>query len=230
MKKAVLLAAGRASRLQKGEEFRSKAMFEVGGKPLILNAVETINKIPSIDTIIVVYNSNDKEIARVKEYTDKKIEFVVDNVQKGSLYSFWLCKIIGDNAFIMFDCDIIFSEKEFVKNNYEKFSDSKNYVAKIDEVTSEQKNNSILRGSRVLRFCKAGVQEGEHVGYIYKFQRFPYELCKKFIDKNEYRFSNFFDAYVRSEVVETFNVAKLVDIDCEEDVAGNKDYIEDIRG
>lgn len=229
IRNAVILAGGKATRLQKNKEvFVSKAMYNVNGKPLISNAFEVINQISTIKKIFILYNPDDKDILSCSYFTNKQIIFIPDKKQKGSLYTFWLCRKKCHKSFIMFDCDTIFSAQEFLYMNEFKLKDDNDYIICVKEPTKEQKPNALVVKNNITKFCKKGVVGGVHVGYIYKFCKFPTKICGKFLKNKEYHFSKFFECLIEIKKIRTMEISKLIDIDSEEDVINNSLLIQKI--
>jgi 2-C-methyl-D-erythritol 4-phosphate cytidylyltransferase len=82
MLSAIILAAGKGKRLNAAVP---KPLVRIGNKPAIIHSLETLNKHPGIDEIIVVLNSdNQGEIIKViKSCSFKKIEaFVLGGIRR----------------------------------------------------------------------------------------------------------------------------------------------------
>ena len=67
--KAVVLAAGKGSRLQAGESDASKVMRQACGKPLLWYVLDALSFIPPQDVIIVVGYKKDEVISSFHGYT-----------------------------------------------------------------------------------------------------------------------------------------------------------------
>ncbi len=80
--KALILAAGYATRLYPLTKNKPKALLEVGGKTILDNIVEKIESVPQIDEILVITNNKfslDFEQWAQEKKTEKKIKIINDS-------------------------------------------------------------------------------------------------------------------------------------------------------
>ena len=77
--KAVVLAAGKGTRLHSAEHHQPKALREANGKPLLHYVLSALDFLPKEDTVIVVGHMRDQVEARFPEYP-----FAVQEPQQGT--------------------------------------------------------------------------------------------------------------------------------------------------
>lgn len=94
-KKAVILAAGFGSRLRPLTDLRPKPLVEVGGTPILFNALRNLEAVGVEDvTIVVGYRKDAIQYACGERFGTLNITYVESNVydKTGSAYSLWLAR------------------------------------------------------------------------------------------------------------------------------------------
>jgi NDP-sugar pyrophosphorylase family protein len=110
---AVILAAGKGSRLHPITLRRSKAMLPILGKPIVERVMETLVA-NGVREFIMVVSEEDSEVGRYfQEQTalDVAIQFVVQPERLGMANALSLAAPYLDDAFIMSACDNLMSPK-----------------------------------------------------------------------------------------------------------------------
>ncbi len=112
--KAVILAAGRGSRLgSKGKE-QPKSMIKIGEKSIIHNQIQTCLDYGINDFVVVVGYQMETLKAHILELLrPDQITFVENPIyaSTNTLYSLWLCRELFTDDFIYFNADIFFGGK-----------------------------------------------------------------------------------------------------------------------
>ncbi len=112
--KAVILAAGRGSRLgTKGKE-QPKSMIKIGEKSIIHNQIQTCLEYGINDFVVVVGYQMDVLKSHILELLKPDQVTFVENpiyATTNTLYSLWLCRDLFTDDFIYFNADIFFGGK-----------------------------------------------------------------------------------------------------------------------
>lgn len=172
--KAVLLAAGRGSRLGEYTAQTPKCMLTVGSRRIIDYQIQCLEAL-HIRTIIVVVGFMAKSVMRYLTETYPRISFSFienpDYVTTNTAYSLWLAKEeFIDSDFVYFNADVIFHAEILRRLLY---SPDKNILAVNRADTGDEEVKVELHGSRVLAIGKDVPKEkayGEFIG-IGKFSR-----------------------------------------------------------
>jgi len=116
--KAVILAAGVASRLRPLTNEIPKCLLEVGGKLILERAIDNILENGINDIVIVTGFLREKiEIFVKNKYKGVDFTFLHNDVydSTNNIYSLWLCKDVIENSdILLMDADIVF-EGEIIK-------------------------------------------------------------------------------------------------------------------
>lgn len=105
--KAVVLAAGRGTRLAPVTDDRSKAMVPVLGRPLVDRVVETL-AINGLRQLVMVVGPNDEEIRhhfKAISALDLSVEFVIQEERLGMAHALGLAATLLDGPFVLSACD-----------------------------------------------------------------------------------------------------------------------------
>lgn len=127
--KAIVLAAGRGSRLEKLTEQTNKCMLELDGKAIIEFSLDNILAAGIEDAIVVVGYKSEEIINKIGiDYKGLKITYVFQNEQKGLVHAIETAKPhIGNSDFMLFLGDEVMKKPRhkkmlqyFVKNKESK--------------------------------------------------------------------------------------------------------------
>lgn len=103
---AVILAAGVGSRLKALTGGKSKALLEIGGRPLILHQLEALADHGVGPVLVVVgYQADD-----VQAVIGDRAQVVLNDrfTETNSLYSLWLTRDWVQGPFVLLNCDLFF--------------------------------------------------------------------------------------------------------------------------
>ncbi len=130
---ALMLAAGKGSRLGKYTKDNTKCMLEVNGKPLIDQAIENLKKVGINKLIMVVGYKKENVIKHLgNEYNGVKIEYIENPIYDttNNIYSLYLArnKLIEDDT-ILLESDLIFESKILEK----LITDKRKNLAVVDK-------------------------------------------------------------------------------------------------
>jgi choline kinase len=106
---AVILAAGMGSRLHTMTGGGSKALVEIGGRPLILHTLEALADHGIGPVLVVVGHDADA----LQEVIGDRAEVLLNDrfAETNSLYSLWLARDWIKGAFILLNCDLFFDPR-----------------------------------------------------------------------------------------------------------------------
>ena len=106
---AVLLAAGLGSRLHKFTDGASKALVEIGGRPLILHQLEALADHGVGPVLVIVGHDADK----VQAVISNRAEVLLNDrfIETNSLYSLWLARDWVKGPFVLLNCDLLFDHR-----------------------------------------------------------------------------------------------------------------------
>ncbi len=178
---AVMLAAGKGSRLGKYTKDNTKCMLEINGKTLLERTIDALCK-ANIKKIILVlgYKKNNvKQFIKDKKL-DKKIEIIyIDNdmyESTNNIYSLYLARnyLIEDDT-ILFESDIIYNEN-IIKNLVDDNNNNAAVLAKYEQwmdgtVVELDDNNIITKFIEKKDFDYKKVDSYYKTVNIYKFNR-----------------------------------------------------------
>lgn len=178
---AVMLAAGKGSRLGKYTKDNTKCMLEINGKTLLERTIDALCK-ANIKKIILVlgYKKNNvKQFIKDKKL-DKKIEIIyIDNdmyESTNNIYSLYLARnyLIEDDT-ILLESDIIYNEN-IIKNLVDDNNNNAAVLAKYEQwmdgtVVELDDNNIITKFIEKKDFDYKKVDSYYKTVNIYKFNR-----------------------------------------------------------
>lgn len=131
--KAIILAAGYATRLYPLTKDRAKALLPIGGKPIIDYIVEQMNQVDGLDAIYVV--SNTKFYPQFVEWAKEiKSAIPISVLDDGTTDDSNKRGAIGDIAFVMKECQIDDEILVIAGDNFFTYSlvDYVDYYRKVD--------------------------------------------------------------------------------------------------
>ncbi len=165
--KALLLVAGRGSRLGSYTENSPKTLLEICGKPILCHIIDRIIANGITNIIVIVGFQKEKIIDLLKtEYPSINFKFIENNIYErtNTLYSMFLAKDELKEDFVYFHGDVIFNEN-IIKNLL-------NPRCKNGAVVEAQKESMQAFGFEgiVTRISKKKDAIGKALG-IYKFSK-----------------------------------------------------------
>jgi choline kinase len=154
--KAVILAAGIASRLRPLTDNTPKCLLKVGNKTILEHTLENIIANNISDIIIVTgYLENQVKYYVKEKFPKLNVTFIFNELYAttNNIYSLWLAKdaLLGDDMLLM-DSDIIFDRKiiaELVNSRYINCLALKRHVVGTEEIkVKADRNGRILEISK----------------------------------------------------------------------------------
>ena len=107
---AVILAAGRGTRLQKLTSTRTKAMMPIAGKPMIARVIEML-KDAGLSEFIIVAHPQDQELKDLfSQSPDVRLAF--QSERKGAAHALSMAAPLIKEDFLLTACDNLVGEKE----------------------------------------------------------------------------------------------------------------------
>ncbi|MDA3778737.1 MAG: phosphocholine cytidylyltransferase family protein [Bacteroidales bacterium] len=146
IKTAIILAAGRGTRLKEMTNDIPKPMIKINDKSIIRNLIEQLID-EGIDRIIVLVGYMSKIIEEhLKEYK-KEIDLIfIENkiyATTNNIYTLWLAKDYMQGGFYLFEADI-FCEKALIKN---LLTDNRDNIMLVGKFTSLM-NGTVIRNNK----------------------------------------------------------------------------------
>lgn len=113
--KAVILAAGAATRLRPLTDLMPKCLLDIGGKPLLGRTFETLQSRDIHDVICVTGYRGDQIVRFVgQQFPRMHVEFVENKryADTNNIYSLWLARdLFRGHSMLLLDSDIVFDGK-----------------------------------------------------------------------------------------------------------------------
>lgn len=166
---AVILAAGKGSRMKREDSNLIKPLVKVLGKEVIRYPLESFiqNGIERIHVIVNTY----EDLSIIKElYPHANILFHVHDNNNSALVAIDNVAKYIDGSFILADCDLVANEEKIdnmVNYGINKINDCDGLVA--NGINPQFVNNHylIMDEKRVVGFDKQGCLENKHGGFMY---------------------------------------------------------------
>ncbi|MBB3458815.1 NDP-sugar pyrophosphorylase family protein [Rhizobium sp. BK313] len=113
-RKAIVLAAGVGSRLRPLTDLRPKPLVEVGGTPILFNALRNLNAVGVKEvTIVVGYRKDAIQCACGRNFNGLAVDYVESTRfdMSGSAYSLWLARdsLLAGDCYVL-EADVFFEE------------------------------------------------------------------------------------------------------------------------
>lgn len=226
---AVILASGYGRRMRRKESSPSKPMTLINKKPLISYGIDMLLA-SGIKKIYVVYHFITADILNILNYCEnykKYIEFIQEDVQKGTLLTFSRVKDLITPPFIMIFEDIISSKSDFI--NMLEFG--KKYItSKADLVIQTVLNPTIysekaflIEKNRIIKYKKDEIvdkinifQSVKYGGMVYLWLSNPFSIIENHLACQNYKFSIFLEKYVLNHIVYEMPINDMWDVDTPE--------------
>ncbi|MBA3853415.1 MAG: hypothetical protein C0503_03310 [Gemmatimonas sp.] len=161
---AVILAAGMGSRLNTMTGGGSKALVEIGGRPLILHTLEALADHGVGPVLVIVGHEADK----LQEVIGDRAEVLLNErfAETNSLYSLWLARDWVKGEFLLLNCDLFFDPQIL-----DELLDEPGNVIAYDSTSSRGREQTkvALRKRRVVDIGKdlpATSARGESLGML----------------------------------------------------------------
>lgn len=229
IKGAVILASGYGRRMRKTACFPSKPMTMIGAKPLISYAIDLLIE-SGVEKVFIVYQSVTADILRLTNYDSRYVnylEFVEEDVQKGTLFSFSRVKHLLEPPFLMTFADIIAEKNDFI----DMLNIGKKYIgSKVDLVIQTVNSPSLLserafltKNNKVIKYQKNGITGEEngncdisYGGMVCLWLSNPFSLVDMYLSRQGYKLSGFLENYVPNHLVYGMEIKDMWDVDTPE--------------
>ena len=193
MTKALILAAGLGSRLEKNTKNIPKALVKVNGKPILdyqLNALKN-QKIENLVIVLGYHGHLIRDYIKNNFFDNFNVQFVSNDIydKSNSSYSFWLAKnFLANQDYIHLNCDIIFSDKLLNRVINSKFANI--ITTRSDLELKDQMENVIIQDSRIINMSLKNTPDANGKAFgLAKFSPLSTSLLIKklsyFINKND---------------------------------------------
>lgn len=229
IKAAVILASGYGTRMRQKGQFPSKLMMPVREKPLISYIIDLMIG-GGIEKIYIVYQQATSDVLKLSEYFPnykKYIEFIEEDVPRGTLLSFSRVKDMLSPPFLMAFGDIMANKDDF---NRMLSAGSKYLSSGADVIIQTVQKPSVLSETaflteegRIVRYQKEGItgeikgnQGKKYGGMVYLWLSNPFPVLEQYLDKQIYKFSVFLENYISNHLAYEMPINDMWDIDTPE--------------
>lgn len=231
VRNAVILASGYGKRMKQKKYFSSKPMTMVGKKPLISYAIDMLID-GGIEKIYIIYHSVTADVLKLLNYSNdyvKYLEFIEEDIQKGTLLSFSRIKNFISPPFIMVFEDIIARKSDFVN----MLSVGKKYITSDTDLIIQtvcapsvlSEKAFLTEKGRIIEYRKNGItgevkcnQRKKYGGMVYLWNSDPFQIIDRYLMNQNYKFSFFLENYVLNHTVYEMPINDMWDIDTPEAV------------
>jgi len=193
LKTAVILAAGRGTRLEKMTDFIPKCLIEVGGNSLLERMLSQLKAIEIETVVIVVGYKNEKIIEKIgDEYGKLKIIYVKNEQWEttNNVLSLYLATDYLKESFLLLESDLILDSRAletFKPNNSMAVEKFKNFMDGTVVSLSDFNNVNQI-------FLKSSIERPTDLSKLYKtvniysfngsdFQNFIVPILKELLDE-----------------------------------------------
>lgn len=239
VKKAVILASGYGRRMRKTVPFPSKPMTLVDKKPLISYIIDLLIA-GGIEKIYIVHHSVTADVSGLLDYNDdyaKYLEFVEEDVQKGTLLTFSRVKERLAPPFLMAFEDVIAYKSDFI----DMLNFGKQYISsEADLVIQTVRKPSVLsekafltENGRIVGYQKNGyidaatcAQEKKYGGMVFLWLSDPFPLINDYLLRQNYKFSAFLENYIAEHSAFEMPIEDMWDIDTPETILATEKLME----
>jgi choline kinase len=167
--RAIILAAGKGSRLNGSSEETPKCLVKVGGVTLIERQISVLQDAGVEDITVVVGCQEDK----VRRTCGHGISFVENAryAQTNSLYSLWMARALLYEGFVVLNCDVLFHPALLDDLLSARHEDALllAYRSLTDPPFGDEEMKVRVRGGRVIDISKEMAPEeadGENLGIV----------------------------------------------------------------
>jgi L-glutamine-phosphate cytidylyltransferase len=180
--RAVILAAGKGSRLNGTIGSKPKCLIRIGDSTLIERQVETFRSVGIDDITVVVGPQAD----RVKRTCRREIAYLENAryAQTNSLYSLWLARPLLLDGFLVANCDVLFHPQLLIDLLTSRYEDALLIDYTEGPLGDEEMKITVRRGcvDKIAKTLAADDADGENVG-IAKFGAAGARLLAGFLDQ-----------------------------------------------
>jgi L-glutamine-phosphate cytidylyltransferase len=181
--RAVILAAGKGSRLNGTIADKPKCLLRVGNKTLIERQIDALRSVGINDIAVVV----GYQVDRVKRTCGRRITYIENTryARTNSLYSLWLARPLLLDGFLVMNCDVLFHPQLLTDLLSARHEDAL-LIAYAEHPLGDEEMKIKARRGRVVDISKtlpADEVDGENVGIV-KFGAAGARLLASVLDKH----------------------------------------------
>lgn len=177
---AIILAAGFGSRLAPVTGGKSKALVEIGGRPLILHQLEALADHGVGPVLVIVGHQADE----VQQVVGSRAEILLNErfAETNSLHSLWLARDWVKGPFVLLNCDLFFDPRIL-----DRLLEESGNVLAYDSTSSRGREQTkvAIKQRRIVDIGKdvpASSARGESLGML-KFERDGAEAMMRAADE-----------------------------------------------
>lgn len=238
IKNAVILASGYGKRMKKETHFPSKPMTLINKKPLISYIIDLLTA-GGIEKIYIVYHSVTADVLELLNYSEsyrEYLEFIKEDVQKGTLLTFSRVKKIFTPPFLMVFEDLIASKSDFIHmlNIGKKYASSEAdlVIQTVCAPSILSEKAFLTENGKIVKYQKNGIlaqttstQEKKYGGMVYLWFSNPFLLIDRYLEKKNYKFSSFLEKYIPEHQVFEMPIQDMWDVDIPEAVLQTEELL-----
>lgn len=217
--KAVILAAGTASRLRPLTEHTPKCLLKIGERSLLQRSIDALMKAGVRNFVIVTGYLHEQIEQFVSEhYTDKiNVEFIHNDVydSTNNIYSLWLARpAVDGQQFLLLDSDLVY-DPEIVQRVVAESSDNVLTLIRHELGEEEMKVVTTADGSitEISKTCDPAAAVGESLGIEKIGADYSTALYKELgVMMNEEHLENKFYELAFERLISQGHTYKVIDV------------------
>lgn len=231
VKQAVILASGYGKRMRKASSFPSKPMTPICQKPLISYIIDLLID-TGVEKIYIVYHSVTADVLKLIDYSPGyagRLEFIEEDVQRGTLLTFSRIKEILTPPFIMAFEDVVARKSDFINmmDSAGKYlaGGADLLVQTVRKPSIPSEKALVTENGRVVKYQKDGItgritrtQEIKYGGMVYLWLSSPFSGVDKHLSEQQYKISLFLEQYIPAHSVFEMPIEDMWDVDTPEEV------------
>ena len=142
--RALILAAGKGSRLTDTIGDKPKCLLRLGDKTLIERQIDALRNVGIDDIVAIVGCQHD----RVKRTCGRRIAYIENAryAQTNSLYSLWLARPLLLDGFVVLNCDVLFHQQLLTDLLTSRYDDALLISYSGDPLGDEEMKIKVRRG------------------------------------------------------------------------------------
>lgn len=227
--KAIILAAGMGTRIQKYTDGKPKCLLKINNKTILSHQIDNLVKAGlKLKDIIIVTGYNEQLI---REECPSSVNFIYNKDYKttNSLYSMWLARNEEfNNGMILLNADVIFHFdiiKKLIDNNQNSLAVDYNKKLINGEMNViVNKKNEIIKISKQVKAENASGESAQIIKFNAESVKILFDECDKIITNG---MSDKFPTYIFDKIIKS---KKIYAVDVESlpwyEIDYNKDYLE----
>lgn len=163
--RAVILAAGRGTRLRDVTGDRPKCLARIGDRTLIERQLRSL-RAAGIDAVTVITGYHEDDVRRT---CGANVDFVINprHASTNSAYSLWLARDLLMDGFVVLNCDVLFHDQLLCDLLTSRDEDALLMAARRGQTYGDEEMKICMRGGCVAAIAKtlnADEADGENVG------------------------------------------------------------------